>query len=96
VRTRSGERDNLGVNAFALEHFLPVHNVTMSLHHHIVVAWIMEAGIASRVRRQFDDAVAAPDSVEVFRRIEMVVNVNQHWICLCRLGDNLVHDDVER
>ncbi len=80
VRAGRRERDHLRVDAFLLEHVLAIRDVAMPAHRDVVVARIVETRIALGVDRQLDDAVARLERVEVFRRIEVVVNVNQHGL----------------
>jgi hypothetical protein len=49
----------------------------MARHCDVVVARIVQAGIALTIDRYPDNAVAAAKRVEILRRIEMVVNVDQ-------------------
>ena len=79
MRARSGESDDLRIDAFVLEHLLAIRDVAMTLDGHVVVTRIVDAGIALFVHGQLDDAVSAAESVQVFGRIEMIVDVNQHW-----------------
>jgi len=80
VRSRRRERDYLRVDAFSLEHALAILDVAMALNRDVVVTRIMNARIPLRVDRQLDNAVAGLERVEVFRRIEVVVDVNQHFL----------------
>jgi len=52
----------------------------MALNRDVVVTRIMNARIPLRVDRQLDNAVAGLERVEVLRRIEVVVDVNQHFL----------------
>ena len=78
VRAGRRERDDLRVHALLLEHGLPVRDVAMAAHRDVVVTGIVNARIAFGVDRDFDGAVSRLEGIQVFGRIEVVVDVNQH------------------
>ena len=77
MRAWRGERDYLGVDALALEHALAIDDVPVTGNGDVVITGVVQAGIAFRVYRDVDDAVAAAQRVEILRRIEVIVDVYQ-------------------
>ena len=77
MRAGSGQRDYLGRDTLSLEHPLPIHDVPMPRHRHVVIAGVVKARVAFRINRNPDYTVAAAKRVEILRRIKMVVNVDQ-------------------
>lgn len=77
MRARSRERDYLGRDTISLQHPLPIHDVPMPRHRHVVIAGVVKARVAFRINCNPDYTVAAAKRVEIFRRIKMVVNVDQ-------------------
>ena len=77
MRTWSRERDYLSGDTLSLEHPLPIHDVPMPRHCHVVIAGVVKARVAFRINRNPDYAVAAAKRVEILRRIKMVVNVDE-------------------
>ena len=77
MRARSGERNYLGGDTLSLEHPLPIHDVPVSRHCHVVIAGVVKARVAFRINRNPDYTVATAKRVEILRRIKMVVNVDE-------------------
>ena len=78
-----------------LEHVLAIRDVAVAAHRDVVVARIVETRIALGVDRELDGAVAGLERVEVFGRIEVVVDVNQHVVEFARVEDLRKPDKVD-
>ena len=77
MRPRSRERDYLGRDTLSLEHPLPIHDVPVPRHRHVIIARVVKARVAFRIDRNPDYAVSAAKRVEILGRIKMVVNVDK-------------------
>ena len=78
VRSRCRQADDLGVDSFVREHVLAVGDVAVATHRDIVIAGIMHAGISLAVEGDTDDALLVAQGIEIFRRVEMIMDVDDH------------------
>src|SRR5262245_18118289 len=59
-----------------VQHALPVCDVTMAATHDVVVAGIMDDRIPMVVNRDLQDAAGRLECVEIFRRVVVVVKID--------------------
>ncbi len=78
VRARRREGQYLQVHALALQHLLAIGDVAVPAHGNVVVARVADDRIALVVGGQLHGRGALPQRVEVFRRIVVVVKIDDH------------------
>src|SRR6185503_3791042 len=76
VGARRRERDHLRRHAVLIEHVLAVRDVAMPADHDVVIAGVVDDGIALRVVRDLQAASGRPEGIEVLGRVVMVVEVD--------------------
>ncbi len=76
MRARRGEGDDLGRDAGGAQHLLAVVDVAMAAHGDVVVAGIVQPGVAVVVMRDAHGAGALFDRFDVLGRIVMIMKVD--------------------
>src|SRR5262249_38774431 len=91
---RRGEGDDLGVNAGGAQDLGAVGDVAVAAHGDVVVAGIVEAGVAFRVMRPVGCGGSLFDGFDVLRWIVMVMEVDDRHPCASLVLKNLNVGDV--
>jgi hypothetical protein len=85
VRARGGEAEHLGVHAVLGQHLLAVVDVAVAADGDVVIAGVMQAGIAIGIDGDAHGAGARLQRLQVSGRVKVVVEINDsHQWLPCR------------